>query len=196
MKKETSFFFLMQQSQTLRLLMALEVITSTQHKWYKIMIQNVALESRLARIVHCICNRENIVDSTSARLSKEHYILMDKSSEDYFFYTVKIRMGFLRCVSSHFLSRAMWEQSKTWSVDSFIWILQLIGQLDGKHVGGLHSYRCAGGRPQGRGFRRGYFNYCRWVYFAFGFSTQLSIAHVINYLGAQNHLPTIILIII
>lgn len=29
---------------------------------------------------------------------------MDKSLEDYFFFTVKIHTGFLRLVSSHFLS--------------------------------------------------------------------------------------------
>lgn len=103
---------------------------------------------------------------------------------------VRARAILRRATSNRFLSRAMLARAIKDMIDgSFVWISQLIGQLDGKHVGGLHSCRCAGGRPQGRGSRRGYFNYRRWVYFAFGFSTQLSIARVINCSRTSNHLP-------
>jgi len=165
-EKETLFFFLMRHSsQTLRLLMALEVITSTQHKWYKIMIQNVALESRLARIVHCIRNHGNTVDSTRAHV--RNIISWTNRLKTISSVPSKYVRDFYTACQVTFSRRFAYDARaiKDMIGGSFVWILQLIGQLDGKHVEGLYSCRRTGERPQGRGFRRGYFNYRRWVYF-------------------------------
>lgn len=152
------------------------------------MVQNavaLACQSRLARIISQSWKRIKWIPWLRIQVRNFVVSWWIGWPKDYFFHEIKTRVRFLVAHQVALsLPPSLARAIKDMIDGSLVWIFQLIGQLDGKHVGGLHSCRCAGGRPQGRGSRRGYFNYRRWVYFAFGFSTQLSIARGINCLQA------------